>query len=45
VIKAGDLLTFFKQNKTVPVPKELATFLKTGPDAAAPVMVEFKLKN
>lgn len=43
--KAGDLLTFFEQNKKVPVPKELEEFLKSKPPATAPVIVEFKLKN
>jgi 6-bladed beta-propeller len=43
--KAGDLLTFFKQNKNVGVPKELESFLKSNPHATTPVIVEFKLKN
>jgi hypothetical protein len=44
-LKAGDLVTFFEQNKQVPVPKELEAFLKSKPSATAPVMVEFKFKN
>lgn len=43
--KAGDLLSFFSQNKNVPVPKELEIFLKSNPHATTPVIVEFKLKN
>jgi len=43
--KAGDLLTFFEKNKSIPVPKELEDFLKSNPPAASPVIVEFKLKN
>jgi hypothetical protein len=43
--KAGDLLEFFAQNKNVPVPKELESFLKSNPHATTPVIVEFKLKN
>jgi hypothetical protein len=44
-MKAGNLLTFFAKNKNVPVPKELENFLKSNPSEAAPVIVEFKLKN
>lgn len=43
--KAGDLITFFKQNKNVAVPKELEEFLKSNPPANTPIIVEFKLKN
>jgi hypothetical protein len=43
--KAGDLITFFAQNKNVAVPKELEDFLKSNPPATAPIIVEFKLKN
>jgi hypothetical protein len=43
--KAGDLLSFFEQNKNVPVPKELEDFLKSNPPATTPVIVEFKLKS
>lgn len=43
--KAGDLVSFFEQNKNVPIPKDLEGFLKTNPPAATPVIVEFKLKN
>ena len=43
--KAGDLLLFFQQNKSVPMPKELDSFLKGKPHNTAPVIVEFKLKN
>lgn len=44
-LKAGDLITFFAQNKNVPVPRELESFLKNNPPASSPVIVEFKLKN
>ena len=43
--KAGDLVAFFEQNKSVPVPAELELFLKSKPPANMPVIVEFKLKN
>jgi hypothetical protein len=43
--KAADLIQFFEQHKEVAVPKELEQFLKSKPDNAAPVLVEFKLKN
>jgi hypothetical protein len=43
--KAGDLLTFFEQHKDVPVPPELESFLKSKPQSATPVIVEFKLKD
>jgi hypothetical protein len=43
--KAGDLVSFFEQNKNVVVPKELESFLKSNPPAATPVIIEFRLKN
>lgn len=43
--KASDLIGFFEQNKNIPVPKDLESFLKNDPPANAPVIVEFKLKN
>jgi hypothetical protein len=43
--KAGDLLTFFSQNKSIAVPKELEAFLQTKPPATMPVIVEFTIKN
>jgi hypothetical protein len=43
--KAGDLLTFFAQNKGVAVPKELESFLLSNPHPTTPVIVEFKFKN
>ena len=43
--KAGDLLSFFDQNKDVPVPKELEAFMGQKPKTGAPVIVEFKLKD
>jgi hypothetical protein len=43
--KAGDLITFFAQNKNVAAPKELENFLKSNPPATTPIIVEFKLKN
>ena len=44
-IKAGDLVTFFSQNKNTPVPKELENFLRSNPPATTPVIVEFKLNT
>lgn len=44
-VKAGDLVSFFEQNKTIPVPKDLEEFLKNDPHNTSPVIVEFKLKN
>lgn len=43
--KAGELTTFFNQHPSVPVPKELESFLQAKPHSSAPVIVEFKLKN
>ncbi|HEY0039154.1 MAG TPA: hypothetical protein VGB71_00755, partial [Flavisolibacter sp.] len=43
--KAGDLVAFFEQHKTVPVPIELENFLNSKPASTSPVIVEFKLKN
>lgn len=43
--KAGDLLTFFANNKSVAVPSALQAFLKSNPPGTAPIIVEFKLKN
>lgn len=43
--KAGELLSFFDQHKTVPVPKELQAFFNTNPHKDAQVIVEYKLKN
>jgi hypothetical protein len=43
--KAGDLLTFFEQNKNAAVPKELESFIKSKPPATTPVIVTFKFKN
>lgn len=43
--KAGDLISFFDQNKNIPVPKELESFLKSKPPADTPVITEFKFKN
>jgi hypothetical protein len=43
--KAGDLISFFEQNKNVPVPAELETFLKSKPPEDAPIIVEFTFKN
>ena len=44
-IKAGDLIAFFEQHKTMAVPKELENFFKRKPESTSPVIVEFKLKN
>jgi len=44
-VKAGDLVAFFEQHKTVPVPATLETFLKSKPHKDAPVIVEFTFKN
>lgn len=43
--KAGDLLRFFEQHKSVAVPKELQSFFDSRPNENSPVIVEFKLKN
>ena len=43
--KAGDLIAFFQQYKTVAVPKELEAFLNSKPHSDAPVIVEFQFKN
>lgn len=43
--RTADLLAFFDKNKNLPIPAELNDFLKGKPPAAAPVIVEFKLKN
>jgi hypothetical protein len=43
--KAGDLLSFFAQNKNVQVPRELENFLQSNPHPTTPVIVEFKLRN
>ena len=45
VLKAGDLLAFFAQNKNVPLPEELEDFFANKPHSTAPVVVEFKLKT
>jgi hypothetical protein len=44
-IKAGDLVTFFSQNKNTSVPKELENFLRSNPPATTPVIIEFKLNT
>jgi hypothetical protein len=43
--RASDLLAFFTQNKSAPVPRELEEFIKSKPPANTPVIVEFKMKN
>ena len=43
--KAADFISFFEENKNVPVPKELESFLKSKPPGTTPVIVEFKFKN
>jgi hypothetical protein len=45
VVKAGDLISFFDQNKNVPVPAELQSFLKNSPHTSSPVIVEYTMKN
>jgi hypothetical protein len=44
-IKAGDLIKFFDQNKNAVVPKELQQYLGLKPHTAAPIIVEYKLKE
>lgn len=44
-VKAGDLIKFFEQNKNAVVPKELQAYLNLKPQALAPVIVEYKLKE
>lgn len=43
--KASDLVTFFENNKDIPIPKELDIFLKSKPPATSLVIVEFKFKK
>jgi len=45
LLKAETLVSFFKQNPEIPVPKELATFLQNNPDKNTPVVVTYTLKN
>lgn len=44
-VVAADLISFFEQNKNVPVPRELDSFLKNKPRGNTPVLIEFKLRN
>lgn len=44
-LKAETLLSFFKQNPDVAVPKELARLLQSNPDKNTPVVIEYSFKN
>ncbi|MCF3110071.1 hypothetical protein LL912_14915 [Niabella sp. CC-SYL272] len=43
--KVEELNAFFKQNKNVPIPKELEDVLKPENKKAPPVVIEFQFKN
>ncbi len=45
LLKADLLISFFKQNPDIAVPKELSAFLQGTPDKNMPVVVEFTLKD
>ena len=45
LLKADYLISFFKQNPDIAVPKDLSAFLKGTPDKNIPVVVEFTLKD
>ncbi len=45
LLKADILVSFFKQNPGIAVPKELSAFLQGNPDKNMPVVVEFTLKD
>ncbi|MES2371904.1 MAG: 6-bladed beta-propeller [Bacteroidota bacterium] len=45
LLKADILISFFKQNPDITVPKELSVFLLGNPDKNMPVVVEFTLKD
>ena len=45
LLKADALVSFFKQNPGVTVPKELSSFLQGTPDKNRMVMVQYMLKD
>lgn len=45
LLKADNLVSFFKQNPDIAVPKELSAFLQGSPDKNMPVLVAFTLKD
>ncbi len=45
LLKADILVSFFRQNPGIAVPKELSAFLQGTPDKNMPVVVEFTLKD
>lgn len=45
LLKADNLISFFKQNPGIEIPRELAVFLQNNPDKNTPVVVECKLKD
>lgn len=45
LIKADELIQFFKTNTDVPVPADLQEFLKGNPDKNTPIIVTFKFKS
>lgn len=45
LLKADLLISFFKQNPEIPIPKELSTFLKLNTEKKMPLLIEFTLKD
>jgi len=45
LLKADVLISFFRQNPDIAVPKELAAFLQGNPDKNVPILVAFTLKD
>jgi hypothetical protein len=45
LLKADVLISFFRQNPDISVPKELAAWLQGNPDKNVPVLVAFTLKD
>ncbi|MES2003811.1 MAG: 6-bladed beta-propeller [Bacteroidota bacterium] len=45
LLKADALVSFFRQNPDITVPKELSAFLQGNPDKNMPVVVEFTFKD
>jgi hypothetical protein len=45
LLKEDQLISFFKQNPEVAVPKELTTFINGKTDKNSSVLVEFTLKD
>jgi hypothetical protein len=45
LLKADVLISFFKQNPEIPIPKELSSFLQGNIEKKMPLLVEFTLKD